>query len=35
MVPEWARDRRRQIALRIAEHWKAKDFHWPKDLQVA
>jgi hypothetical protein len=32
MVPEWARDRRKEIALRIAEGWKAKDFHLPSDF---
>jgi len=31
-VPDWARDRRKEIALRIAEGWKAKDFHLPNDL---
>ncbi len=33
-VPEWARDRRREIALRIAERWKPKDFHLPKELTL-
>jgi hypothetical protein len=31
-VPDWAKDRRREIALRIAEAWKATDFHLPNDL---
>jgi hypothetical protein len=26
-VPEWARERRAEIASRIAEGWKSKDFH--------
>jgi len=30
-VPFWARDRRTEIAARIAEGWKLKDFHLPKD----
>ena len=32
-VPDWARDRRQEIALRIAEAWKPKDFHIPDDLK--
>jgi hypothetical protein len=32
-VPDWARDRRREIALRIGEAWKPKDFHLPNDLK--
>lgn len=32
-VPEWARDRRKEIALRIGEAWKPKDFHLPSDLK--
>jgi hypothetical protein len=32
-VPEWARDRRKEIALRIGEAWKPKDFHLPNDLK--
>jgi hypothetical protein len=28
MVPDWAKDRRKQIAVRIAEAWKPKDFHF-------
>lgn len=31
-VPSWARERRSEIAARIAEGWKPKDFHLPKDL---
>jgi hypothetical protein len=31
-VPEWARERRTEIASRIAEGWKPKDFHLPGDL---
>jgi hypothetical protein len=34
-VPEWARDRHKEIALRIAESWKPKDFHLPDDLKGA
>ena len=32
-VPDWARERRKEIALRIGEEWKAKDFHLPIDLK--
>jgi hypothetical protein len=32
-VPDWAKDRRREIALRITEAWKAKYFHLPNDLK--
>jgi|HubBroStandDraft_6_1064221.scaffolds.fasta_scaffold332241_2 hypothetical protein len=32
-VPEWACDRREEIALRIGEAWKPKDFHLPNDLK--
>jgi hypothetical protein len=32
-VPDWARDRRGEIALRIAEAWKLRDFHLPNDLK--
>jgi hypothetical protein len=32
-VPEWARDCRKEIAPRIAEAWKPKDFHLPNDLK--
>jgi hypothetical protein len=32
-VTAWAGDRRREIALRIAEAWKPKDFHLPNDLK--
>jgi hypothetical protein len=32
-VPDWARDRRMEIALRIGEAWKPKDFHLPNDLK--
>jgi hypothetical protein len=32
-VPEWARDKRKEIALRIAEGWKTKDFHLPNDFK--
>jgi hypothetical protein len=32
-VPEWARDRSREIALRIADAWKPTDFHLPYDLK--
>jgi hypothetical protein len=31
--PEWARDRRKEIALRIGEVWKPKDFHLPNDVK--
>jgi hypothetical protein len=31
-VPSWAWERRSEIAARIAEGWKPKDFHFPKDL---
>jgi hypothetical protein len=31
-VPSWAWERRSEIATRIAEGWKPKDFHFPKDL---
>jgi hypothetical protein len=31
-VPEWAKDRRRKIAVRIAGRLKAKDFQSPADL---
>jgi hypothetical protein len=31
-VPEWARERRSEIAPRIAERWKSRDFHLPNDL---
>jgi hypothetical protein len=31
-VPVWALDRRKEIALRIAEEWKPKDFHLPSDF---
>jgi hypothetical protein len=31
-VPDWAKDRRLEIALRIAEGWKAQDFHLPSDF---
>ena len=34
-VPGWALDRRKEIAGRIAEGWKAKDIHFPKDLDGA
>jgi hypothetical protein len=30
-VPDWARERREEIALRIAERWRQKDFHLPSD----
>jgi hypothetical protein len=30
-VPSWAWERRSEIAARIAEGWKPKDFHLPKD----
>ena len=33
-VPEWARDRRKDIARRIAEGWKPKDFHLPADWTI-
>lgn len=32
-VPSWARDRREEIALRISEGWKARNFHLPKDFK--
>jgi hypothetical protein len=28
-VPSWAWERRSEIAVRIAEGWKSKDFHLP------
>ena len=31
-VPDWAKDRREEIALRIARRWKAKHLHYPADL---
>ena len=31
-VPFWASERRSEIAARIAEGWKPKDFHLPQDL---
>jgi hypothetical protein len=34
IVPDWARDRREEIGLRIAEAWKPKDFHLPDDLKA-
>jgi hypothetical protein len=30
-VPSWAWERRAEIAARIAEGWKLKDIHLPKD----
>ena len=33
-VPSWAWERRLEIAARIAEGWKPKDFHLPKDLST-
>jgi hypothetical protein len=32
-VPPWAIDRRSEIARRIAEGWRPKDFHLPPDLK--
>lgn len=32
-VPDWAKDRRKEIALRIAEAVKPRDFHLPQDLR--
>jgi hypothetical protein len=34
MVPDWAREQRAEIALRIAEGWKPKDFHLPADWTI-
>ena len=31
-VPSWAWERRLEIAARIAEAWKPKDFHLPNDM---
>ena len=31
-VPAWARDRRSEIAGRISEAWKPREFHFPDDL---
>jgi hypothetical protein len=31
-VPGWAWERRSEIASRIAERWKPRDFHLPNDL---
>jgi hypothetical protein len=33
-VPSWAWERRFEIASRIAEGWKPKDFHLPKDFSA-
>jgi hypothetical protein len=33
-VPDWAQDRRQEIAGRIAERCKPDDFHLPNDLEV-
>ncbi len=33
-VPEWASDRRVEIAVRVSEGWKARDFHFPNDLKI-
>jgi len=32
-VPDWAKDRRQEIALRIGEAWKPKDYHLPNELK--
>ena len=32
-VPDWAKDRHQEIALRIGQAWKPKDFHLPNGLK--
>jgi len=34
LVPDWAKSRRVEIAFRIAEGWKPRDFHLPDDLKA-
>jgi len=34
-APEWAANRRAEIARRISEGWKPRDFHLPGDLNEA
>jgi hypothetical protein len=33
-VPSWAWERRSELAARIAEGWKPRNFHWPDDLLI-